>query len=196
MAGEREPRPAYGTFATPAGELTVIAAGPAVLCTSFRGVADALSRFAALDEASPEAPPRPGPLEHVASVLRRYARGDVHALEEIQVRQPGGPFRQRAWAAMRQIKAGTTDTYAGLAARAGSPLAYRAAGTACSTNLVAPFVPCHRVLAAHGVGAYGYGVPLKVALLRHEGVEPEECDGELLLPAGGTTRSGCDMPVG
>jgi len=36
--------------------------------------------------------------------------------------------------------------------------------------MVAPFVPCHRVVAANGLGAYGYGVGMKVALLRHEGL--------------------------
>ena len=60
-------------------------------------------------------------------------------------------------------------TYAGLAARAGSVGAYRAAGTACSSNLIAVFVPCHRVLAANGLGGYGYGLEIKVALLEHEG---------------------------
>jgi methylated-DNA-[protein]-cysteine S-methyltransferase len=35
---------------------------------------------------------------------------------------------------------------------------------------VAPFVPCHRVVAANGIGGYGYGVDIKVALLEHEGV--------------------------
>jgi methylated-DNA-[protein]-cysteine S-methyltransferase len=33
------------------------------------------------------------------------------------------------------------------------------------------FVPCHRVVAAHGgLGGFGSGLSLKEALLRHEGV--------------------------
>jgi methylated-DNA-[protein]-cysteine S-methyltransferase len=71
---------------------------------------------------------------------------------------------------MRTIHAGSVDTYAGLAKRAGNPQAVRAAGTVCSTNMVAPFVPCHRVLAADGLGGYAYGLEVKIALLEHEGV--------------------------
>jgi O6-methylguanine-DNA--protein-cysteine methyltransferase len=36
--------------------------------------------------------------------------------------------------------------------------------------MVAPFVPCHRVLAADGLGGYAYGLDVKIALLEHEGV--------------------------
>lgn len=161
---------AYGVFSIPGGELAVVADGEVVVSTSFRGVVDALERLWGPVRAEP------GPMDRVAEVLRRYATGDLHALEEVEVRQPGGPFRQRAWSAMRGIRAGSVDSYAGLAERAGSPRAHRAAGTACSSNLVAPFVPCHRVVAAqgigahrYGIGAYGYGVAVKAALLRHEG---------------------------
>lgn len=154
---------AYGIFSIPGGELAVVAAGEVVVSTSFRGVPDALLRLPGRARAEP------GTLDQVAEVLRRYCEGDLHALEEVAVSQPGGPFRQRAWAAMREIRAGSLDTYAGLAARAGSPRAHRAAGTACSTNLVAPFVPCHRVVASNGIGAYGYGLAVKTTLLRHEG---------------------------
>lgn len=164
MRALEEPPLAYAVFPIPGGELAVVAAGEVVVSTSFRGVPDALDRLPG------RAPAEPGTLDRVAEVLHRYAAGDLHALEEVAVLQPGGAFRQRAWSAMREIRAGSIDTYAGLAARAGSPRAYRAAGTACSSNLVAPFVPCHRVVAADGIGAYGYGVAVKAALLRHEGV--------------------------
>ncbi len=154
----------YATFATPGGDLAVVADGEVVVSTSFRGIGDAVDRLHERVDVLP------ADLGSIAEVVRRYADGDLHALEEVQVRQPGGPFRQRAWSAMREIRAGTVDTYAGLAARAGSPRAHRAAGTACSMNLVAPFVPCHRIVAAHGIGDYGYGVNVKHALLRHEGI--------------------------
>ncbi len=106
----------------------------------------------------------------IADVLARYADGDLDALDEVSVSQPGGPFQQQAWRAMRQIRAGSIDTYAGLARRAGRPRAARAAGTVCSSNLVAPFIPCHRVVASNGLGGYGYGLDIKVSLLEHEGV--------------------------
>jgi methylated-DNA-[protein]-cysteine S-methyltransferase len=70
---------------------------------------------------------------------------------------------------MREIEPGTTITYAELAARAGSPLAARAAGSACAINLIAPIVPCHRVLRGGGaLGGYAYGLSRKEWLLAHE----------------------------
>jgi methylated-DNA-[protein]-cysteine S-methyltransferase len=70
---------------------------------------------------------------------------------------------------MRAIAPGSTATYAELAAAAGSPTAVRAAGSACARNLVAPFVPCHRVLRSGGtLGGYYYGLDAKRVLLAHE----------------------------
>lgn len=156
----------------PGGRLTVVVDPDAV---GDRGSTDAgaivFSSFRGLDD--PRAPERVrrAALPQVRDILERYADGDLDALEEASVRQPGSPFRQRAWSAMRAIAAGRVDSYAGLARRAGSPLASRAAGTVCSSNLVAPFVPCHRVIASGGrIGGYGYGLEVKRALLAHEGV--------------------------
>lgn len=105
----------------------------------------------------------------VAEAAARYADGEVTALDAVAVQQPGGPFQQRAWAAMRAIAPGATATYAELALAAGSPAAVRAAGSACARNLVAPFVPCHRVLRSGGaLGGYYYGLEVKQALLAHE----------------------------
>ena len=102
--------------------------------------------------------------------LTAYAGGNLSALDSVLVRQPGGAFVQRAWDELREVPAGETDTYAGLAARAGSPKAVRAAGQACARNKVAPFVPCHRILRTDGsLGGYAYGLPVKEALLVHEG---------------------------
>lgn len=109
-------------------------------------------------------------LAGVVRAVERYATGDLAALDEVPVEQAGGPFFQRAWAAMRAIPAGTTATYTELAATAGSPMAVRAAGSACARNLLAPFVPCHRVLRSGGLlGGYYFGLDVKRALLAHEG---------------------------
>ncbi len=112
-----------------------------------------------------------GAAKAALDALHRYAEGEVSSLDEVAVRQPGGPFLQRAWTALRGVHAGETDSYAGLAALAGSPTAVRAAGQACARNKVAPFVPCHRILRTDGtLGGYAYGLPVKRALLEHEGV--------------------------
>jgi methylated-DNA-[protein]-cysteine S-methyltransferase len=64
----------------------------------------------------------------------------------------GTPFQQRVWQALTQIPAGGTLTYGELAARLGSGA--RAIGNACRRNPVSIIVPCHRVVAASGIGGY------------------------------------------
>lgn len=106
----------------------------------------------------------------IAGIIRNYDDGDVAALGGVDVRQPGGLFMQSAWKAMRKIPAGKVLTYTELARRAGNEAAVRAAGTACSSNLIAPFVPCHRIVKTGGyLGNYGFGIELKRHLLEHEG---------------------------
>ena len=109
-------------------------------------------------------------LAAAVAAVQRYAAGDVDALDAIPAEQPGAPFFQAVWTAMRAIPAGRTASYAELAASAGRPAAVRAAGGACARNRLAPFVPCHRVLrTGGGLGGYFYGLATKRALLTHEG---------------------------
>lgn len=105
-----------------------------------------------------------------ATRLARYFRGELTALEEQPVRLHGTEFQLLVWNALRAIPAGTTWTYAELAARTGRPRAVRAAGAANGANPVSLFIPCHRVIAADGtLWGYGGGLPRKAWLLRHEG---------------------------
>ncbi|MEV6031650.1 methylated-DNA--[protein]-cysteine S-methyltransferase [Nonomuraea sp. NPDC052116] len=105
-----------------------------------------------------------------SEAVRAYLAGDLDALDAVQVSQPGTATRKRLHATLREVKAGTTVSYAELAERAGMPrTAARAAGSACAQNLIAPFVPCHRVLpSGGGYGGYYYGVPVKEWLIAHE----------------------------
>ena len=71
---------------------------------------------------------------------------------------------------MRKVPAGKTWSYSDLAKKIGSPAAVRAVGTACGKNLIAPIIPCHRIVKSDGaIGNYGFGVETKEILLRHEG---------------------------
>ena len=107
----------------------------------------------------------------LTTLIRDYFDGDLGALKQIKVWQPGGDFSQAAWKAMRKVSAGKTISYSELAERAGSPRAVRAAGSACAKNAIALVVPCHRILASNGgLGGYAYGLAAKKWLLRHEGV--------------------------
>jgi methylated-DNA-[protein]-cysteine S-methyltransferase len=61
---------------------------------------------------------------------------------------------------------GATASYATLAQLSGSPKAVRAVGTACATNPIPIFVPCHRVVRSDGsAGAYRGGPAAKRVLL-------------------------------
>jgi methylated-DNA-[protein]-cysteine S-methyltransferase len=106
----------------------------------------------------------------ISDLIDDYFNGDISAINGIKVSQPGGPFSQSAWKAMRKISGGKTMSYADIAERAGSPAAVRAAGSACANNAIMLVVPCHRVVKTGGaLGNYAYGVSKKEWLLRHEG---------------------------
>ena len=106
----------------------------------------------------------------ITELLSQYFDGDISAINGISVRQPGAPFSQAAWKAMRKVKSGKVLSYADLAERAGSPAAVRAAGSACAKNAIALVIPCHRIVKTGGaLGNYAYGLGKKEWLLAHEG---------------------------
>ncbi|HEY7956123.1 MAG TPA: methylated-DNA--[protein]-cysteine S-methyltransferase [Polyangia bacterium] len=101
--------------------------------------------------------------------LRRYLAGELDALDDIAVELGGTPFQARVWAALREIPAGATWSYAKLARAIGSPEAVRAVGAANGRNPVSLVVPCHRVIASDGtLCGYGGGIERKRWLLTHE----------------------------
>lgn len=81
------------------------------------------------------------------------------------------PFYQAVWKACAEIPRGSTLTYGELARKLGKPGAARAVGQALGANPFAPTVPCHRVVAAGGLGGFSArgGVSAKRKLLEREG---------------------------
>lgn len=63
------------------------------------------------------------------------------------------PFQRRFRAALCAVPVGEVITYGELARQLAS--APRAVGNACGANPIAIVVPCHRVVAANGIGGYG-----------------------------------------
>lgn len=157
-------------LSTPVGPLAVLTTPEdgVVRAAGFGPVESLLMRLTPDLRARATAPgPADGP---VATAVLAYVDGDHRALDAVPVAQPGGPFLQQAWAVLREVPPGSVVSYAQLAARAGRPAATRAAGMACSRNLVVPFIPCHRVVKSGGTtGQYLYGTTLKQQLLLHEG---------------------------
>ncbi len=81
----------------------------------------------------------------------------------------GTAFQQRVWRALRDIPAGATTSYTGLAERIGEPTAARAVAHACASNSIALAVPCHRVIGSDGaLRGYRWGIERKRALLARE----------------------------
>ena len=159
---------ATATHSSPFGTLYLIADDDLLLAAGFRSLIDLQERLPM--EVSARGFRRATSIPEVSDIWAAYCDGDIRGLSKVRWQQEGGAFRQQAWKAMTKIPAGKTISYGDLALKSGSPAAVRAAGTACATNLIAPFVPCHRILRTGGaLGGYGYGLPTKIALLEFEG---------------------------
>ena len=117
-------------------------------------------------DCDPQAAAAPEP---IGGRLDRYFAGEIEAIDGIDVATGGTEFQRSVWAALRQIPAGTTESYGHLAHRLGCPKAVRAVGGANGANPIGIVVPCHRVIGADGsLTGYGGGLPRKKWLLAHE----------------------------
>lgn len=153
---------------TPVGNIYLIADSGILIAAGFKSLNSLQNRLSPNDKLRKieliEKIPK------ISKLIDNYFEGRLDALNLIRVRQPGAQFSQKVWKVMRAIPVGMTISYAQLAKKAGSPAAFRAAGTACGNNLIAPIIPCHRIIKSDGtLGNYGYGVAIKEKLLRLEG---------------------------
>ncbi len=85
----------------------------------------------------------------------------------------GTPFQRRVWTSIAAIPVGGTRCYGDLARALQS--APRAGGQASGANCFPLLIPCHRVVAASGLGGFahhdaGIHLDIKRWLLAHEGV--------------------------
>jgi len=152
---------------TPIGTLNLIAHEDVLLAANLSTIRSLRESLDADDNAREFKEVKSIPV--ISELITDYFDGDLSALDAIKVRQPGAPFSQAVWKAMRRVKAGKTLSYADLADRAGSPAAVRAAGSACAKNAIVLVVPCHRIVKTGGaLGNYAYGLNKKEWLLRFE----------------------------
>ena len=78
-------------------------------------------------------------------------------------------FTQKVLDIVGKIPKGKTLTYKEVAARVGSPRAYRGVGSVLKKNYD-PKIPCHRVIRSDGeVGEYNRGRANKIKILKAEG---------------------------
>ncbi len=100
--------------------------------------------------------------------LREYLAGRRREFN-LKLKLTGTPFQQEVWREVRAVPYGETRTYGQIARAIGRPRAFRAVGAANGQNRLPLVIPCHRVVAASGLGGYGGGPGLKRKLLQLEG---------------------------
>jgi methylated-DNA-[protein]-cysteine S-methyltransferase len=164
---------AYGTYESPLGSLTVMVTPRGLVRLSYpgEGIEHQLKELA--DRVSPRILEAPERTDDIRRQLDAYFAGQRHAFDvPIDWRLVRG-FAGEVLRATARIPFGRVSSYREIAAAAGSPNAYRAAGNALGSNPVPIVVPCHRVLhAGGGLGGYTGGLERKRYLLQLEGVLP------------------------
>jgi methylated-DNA-[protein]-cysteine S-methyltransferase len=108
----------------------------------------------------------------LAERFRAYFAGERDDFADVELDlEWATPFQRAIADTLRAVPYGEVVTYGELAALAGRPNAQRAAGTFCAGNRFPLVLPCHRVVAAGGLGSYGsLGSGYKRRLLQLEGV--------------------------
>jgi len=112
-------------------------------------------------------------LDLAAKQLGEYFAGKRQTFE-VPVAFHGTPFQEAIWNQLADIEFGEFRSYGELGIASGRATAGRAVGGAVGANPIPIIVPCHRVLASnHRITGYsgGNGIPTKVWLLEHEGIE-------------------------
>jgi methylated-DNA-[protein]-cysteine S-methyltransferase len=112
-------------------------------------------------------------LDLAAKQLGEYFAGKRHNFE-LPVALRGTEFQESVWNQLADIEWGEFRSYGELGIATGRATAGRAVGGAVGANPIPIIIPCHRVLASNNrITGYsgGNGIPTKVWLLEHEGIE-------------------------
>jgi methylated-DNA-[protein]-cysteine S-methyltransferase len=165
---------AWGTLATPVGELSV--------ACSEAGIARV--RFGAAPAAAGGARGA-GLVGDALAQLAEYFAGERRAFGvPVDWSAVAGTRRRVLSVLLDSVGYGATITYGSLASRAGlapggnAPPPARVVGQIMGSNPYPVIVPCHRVVAGAGLGGYsgGAGIEIKRWLLTFEGAIPATLD--------------------
>ncbi|SPM26644.1 methylated-DNA--[protein]-cysteine S-methyltransferase [Mycobacterium terramassiliense] len=158
---------AYRTVDSAVGTLLLAATPRGLLRVAFANEdrADVLQDLS--ERISPRLLESPTRLDPVARQLDEYLSGRRRRFDVALDWSLSQGFRRTVLEHLSTgIGYGDTASYATLAGLSGSPKAVRAVGTACATNPIPIFVPCHRVIRSDGtMGAYRGGTAAKRVLL-------------------------------
>ncbi|MDR2035380.1 MAG: methylated-DNA--[protein]-cysteine S-methyltransferase [Coriobacteriales bacterium] len=121
--------------------------------------------------------------------LERYFDGQKPGPHELPLAPPGSEFRQAVWKLLCQIPYGEVTTYGAIAHKIAADrdkarlpgkalgagkarMSSQAVGGAVGHNPLSIIIPCHRVVGSNGsLTGYAGGLPLKIKLLKLEGVD-------------------------
>jgi methylated-DNA-[protein]-cysteine S-methyltransferase len=134
-------------------------------------VSESGGAIVAIDWLPPESSRTTDLLARAASQLQAYFCGELKRFD-LPLKPGGDAFQQSVCQAMLEIPYGETTTYGAIANQLntyGQPV-----GNACGANTIPIIIPCHRVLAANGLGGYSGagGVERKIELLKLEDAFP------------------------
>jgi methylated-DNA-[protein]-cysteine S-methyltransferase len=104
----------------------------------------------------------------VPPLIRHYCAGrrvDLRSLASCAIHDDETTY-SRIYRAVREIPYGRTATYGEIARIAGT--GPRVVGQAMARNITPLVIPCHRVVAADGIGGFSPSVEIKEALLALE----------------------------
>ena len=115
-------------------------------------------------------PPGTSLAKEIVKQLEHYFKNSGFKFD-LPIQLEGTIFQQRVWQALQTIATGNALSYGMLAQQLKSSA--RAIGNACRRNPVPIIVPCHRIVAANGIGGFNgarQGQPLNIKswLLWHE----------------------------
>jgi methylated-DNA-[protein]-cysteine S-methyltransferase len=119
---------------------------------------------------SPDVAAKNALAEKAARQLEAYRR-DANSTFDLPVVVDGTELQKAVWRAMCAIPRGKTRTYGDLARELGADP--RDIGQCCGDNRLPLVIPCHRIVAADGIGGFahstsGYLIEAKRWLLMHE----------------------------
>lgn len=108
--------------------------------------------------------------ERACAQIEKYVADPGYRFK-LPLKPVGTAFQRRVWDMIAAIPCGQTRSYGDIARSLRS--APRAVGQACGTNYFPLAIPCHRVVAANGLGGFahtssGYLIEVKRWLLAHE----------------------------
>ena len=118
--------------------------------------------------------------------LDAYFVGDPQPIESVPLQPIGSEFQQAVWRKLADIPFGKLTTYGAIAAELKAERGRASAlavGGAVGHNPISIIIPCHRVVGSdRSLTGYAGGIPRKLWLLEHEGVDT----GRLYVPKRGT----------